>query len=1055
MINRHLPGKKVPAIWDIQHPDKDAVRALQQKLECAALLPRLLIARGMGDYAAARDFLTPSLQRDWGAPEAIPGMTEAAAALAQAVRDKRRLAVFGDYDVDGLVSSAIMLLFLRRLGAVVEAVIPHRLDEGYGLTEAALERVYQLEPELVITVDSGITSIEEVRQLKEHGVETIVTDHHEPTGVLPQALAVTDPKLDPQCEFGILAGAGVALKLVQATGALLGQPTSWLEYTDLAALGTIADVMSLRGANRALVQEGLLRLVRSPRPGIEALLRLVSRRAGNGNGSAPATAATSAGPASGATAMPAPLKALDLSFGLIPRLNAAGRMDDAALALDLLLCDNAGVAATLAERLDALNTLRRGTEQELSQAALAQTAEVSDDARVIIAAGENWHDGVRGIAASRLAHSRALPAIVFSLEDGMATGSGRSVGTVNLFKAVESCAPMLTRFGGHAAAVGVSLPADKLEAFTRQMQDYVAALPAEQFLTPLVIDSEADFADFTIQAIEELEMAEPFGKDNPQPHFMLADVGVYRVQRIGAQQNHLSFLARSSNSAARPQTLEAIWFNCPGVDDPLYVALASGEGRFDLAFTPEINEWRGRRSVKLHIRGVRLATGCASQAPAAATASASAAPAPAAATPTIASGTDIQTFAKAFLERTLGPDASLHAAQARSIANLANRRSTLTVMATGRGKSLIFQIAAAWLACEQQRGTIIVFPLRALLNDQYFHLSESLSSLGLKVERLSGQTPGPERGRILNAYRSGEVSVLLTTPEYLAFNRRQFVQGDRTGLLVFDEAHHIATSGSAHRPVYARAGELRALFPEATVLALSATAGDAHAQRICAELGIAALVRDATTRPNLKLFDARGQRERVAYLAERLSDGVRSLIYVNARASAIELCKSLRRELPDFADKIVFYHAGMERADRLRIEQAYRQRQASTIVATSAFGEGVNIPDVRDVFLFHLPFAAVDLNQMSGRAGRDGQDSGVHLLYGADDVAINRAILEAALEDAQDEEAKAEAQAILNIFENFQLWALEAKAQRIEQMIRGPILPGRRMNDESANGTKR
>jgi single-stranded-DNA-specific exonuclease len=402
---------------------------------------------------------------------------------------------------------------------------------------------------------------------------------------------------------------------------------------------------------------------------------------------------------------------------------------------------------------------------------------------------------------------------------------------------------------------------------------------------------------------------------------------------------------------------------------------------------------------------------------------------------------DILSFADDFMRRAFAPGARLHAAQSRAIANLAAGRSTLAVMATGRGKSLIFQITAAWLAAQRRQGTVLVFPLRALLNDQYFHLSEALAPLGLAVERLSGQTPQEARAGILSAYQSGKTSVLLTTPEYLAYNRQRLSGRENTGLLVFDEAHHIATSSSSHRPVYTQAGELRALFPKAVVLALSATAGDAHARRICAELGIDALVKDATTRPNLELMDQRQSRDRSAYLAEHLDASERRLIYVNSRGTTMELTKTLRKALPDFAERIVFYHAGMTRADRLRIEAAFRQRQAIVIVATSAFGEGVNIPDIRDVFLYHLPFAAVDLNQMSGRGGRDGAATRIHLLYGSEDVAINRGILAKTLEEAQDAEAQAEAQREVEVFEDFQKWALEAEAERIEQMIRGPILP--------------
>jgi single-stranded-DNA-specific exonuclease len=925
-------------------------------------------------------------------------MTEAAAQLAQAIREQRRIVIFGDYDVDGLTATAIMILFLREFACNAEAVIPHRLDEGYGLTEAALQRVCELAPELVVTVDCGVSSAAEVELLASRGIATIITDHHEPSGNLPgKALAVTNPKLDANSQYGILAGAGVALKLTQATGRLLGKPDLWLQYTDLATLGTIADVMPLLNCNRALVQEGLLRFVRNPRPGIQALNNYSGEQHS--------------------------LKSEDLSFGLIPRLNAAGRMDDPALALELLLCSNPLEAKILAERLDSLNTLRRQTEQELTQEAMLQAQSLPAGARVLIAAGRGWHDGVRGIVASRLARNCGLPTIVFSVEGQLATGSGRSVGDINLFAAVQSCANMLERFGGHAGAVGVTVASEKLPQFTQQLNNYIAALPPEQFLTPLNIDAQIRPEELTLTAVQELQMLEPLGHGNPQPCLMLGNVQAISARRVGEKANHLSFTITAKADAAaagsKELQLNAIWFNCPPPEDPIAQAIEVNGNPIDLACTLQIDEWRGRSTVKLRVQAVRLCT------------------------------SSIQSFASQFITRSLGAKASLHQAQAQTLDNLAAGQSTLAIMATGRGKSLIFQIMAAWLADktvatkagQPTRGTVIVYPLCALLNDQYFHLCQALEPLGLSVQRLCGQTARAERAAILAGYREGRVQVLLTTPEYLAFNRSDFAGETNTGLLVFDEAHHIATSSSTHRPVYARAGELAELFSQATILALSATAGDKHAGLICSELGIKTLVRDNSTRENLQLVDRRNLNERTAYLASQINASKRSIVYVNSRATTMQLTKDLRKLLPEMGERIVFYHAGLTREDRLRVEAAFRQGDATTIVATSAFGEGVNIASIRDVFLYHLPFAAVDLNQLSGRAGRDGLPAFVHLLYGLDDVDINRGILEAVGQTAQDQEAQAEALQQQQVFESFKDWALGSEALRIQQMIQGPILP--------------
>jgi single-stranded-DNA-specific exonuclease len=372
--------------WTIRDVDTAAVsQILADACALTPLVARTLAARGIRTAAEAENFLHPSLERDWSDPAGISGLVAVTDTLEEAIRAGRRILVFGDFDVDGLSATACMVRGLAALGASAMHLIPNRMDEGYGLTAAALERVYEHDPELVITVDCGISSRNEVEQMRARGIEVLITDHHEPSDAIPTDVPVADPKLEKDSPQSILAGVGVALKLIALLGERFAHPQLWRDLVDLATLGTLADVMPLTGENRALVIEGLALIERSPRPGIAAALALSQR-----NGHA--------------------LTTTDLSFGLIPRLNAAGRMGDPSTALALLIDDDPARSFKTAAALDAANRERRATESALLAEARAQAEPLSRRQKIVVVAGEGWHEGVRGIVASRLASRYGVPA---------------------------------------------------------------------------------------------------------------------------------------------------------------------------------------------------------------------------------------------------------------------------------------------------------------------------------------------------------------------------------------------------------------------------------------------------------------------------------------------------------------------------------------------------------------------------------------------------------------------------------------------------------------------
>ena len=523
----------MPAQFSISQADPRVSRELEEHFGLPPFIAATMAARGIETVQQAEKFLSPSFDRDWLDPYIIPGLSEVADTVEEAVRNHEHIVVFGDFDVDGISATTVLTRGLRALGAHATPFIPLRFAEGYGLTEAAYQRVKQLDPELIVTVDCGIACKEEVDAIVADGVKVAITDHHEASDLVPQGVPVADPKLSDDCPSCILAGVGVALKLVQVLGGRFGYPNLWRSYTDLATLGTIADLMPMRDENRALVANGTASLNKSPRPCLAALL---------GQAGAAGKEVT----------------ATNLSFSVIPRLNAAGRMGDATPALDLLLTDDFDEACTLAARLEQINDTRRSIEAELSEVARAKAEEVYHGQRALVVAGEGWHEGVKGIVASRLVHTYGVPCILFTIDGDEARGSGRTVGQVNLFAAVESCSDLLTRFGGHEAACGVTLPAENLPAFTQRLCAYMDQLPEDAFHPLISIDACVSLDELTLENVELLDKLAPFGQENKVPCLLARNVSLVSSRAVGAEKNqpgvgHHVPLHRYRNAAAHHQ----------------------------------------------------------------------------------------------------------------------------------------------------------------------------------------------------------------------------------------------------------------------------------------------------------------------------------------------------------------------------------------------------------------------------------------------------------------------------------------------------------------------
>lgn len=970
--------------WCIAPNNPELEERLASALGVAPLVARIMVAHGIGGVEEGRLFLTPSLERDWADPLIIPGMAEVAARVERAVRDGEVIAVFGDFDVDGITSTCLLTEALRQLGACVHPFIPHRFEEGYGLTAQALDRVVEAcEPSLVITVDNGIAARDEVVALAGRGIDIVVTDHHEPSDLVPVGIPVTDPKMVDESPSRELAGAGVALKLVQILGERLGQPQLWRSYTEVAALGTVSDMMCLTPENRALVADGIAHMRATARPGYIALAAVTRTDLST-------------------------ITADALSFSLIPRLNAAGRMADPTLALDLLLARDAVEAGRLAAALEEINQQRRAIEAELTGQAEELAERTYDGGRAIVVGGEGWHEGVKGIVASRLVNRYHVPALLFSIEDGVARGSGRSVGSVNLFEAVEKCSDLLIRFGGHAGAVGVTCAVENLDALRDRLNAVLADLPAEDFEDRGEIAATVGLDELDIETIRQIGMLEPFGQGNRVP--LLAARGVTMCDRavVGKTGDHMRFIA-TDGAASVP----AIMFRAPEVEQ-----LVNCDTVVDLVFEAVAECWQGRVKPKLMVKdilcrsceepvsadealvrvGERAGEGDRVSKPACVRPCAI--PVDADRRAALAR-LPYEQLTRSLIHTFIGP-AEPHRAQMEALDALKERRGVLAVMGTGRGKSLIFHVHAVREAILNGFASIFVYPLRALVTDQAYHLQETLASLGVRVDVLTGDTPTAARDRAFSLLGGGKLDIVLTTPEFLSIHRARFAASRRIGFVVVDEAHHVAGAKGGDRTAYLDMPQILHDLLDPTVLAVTATASAEVAAEICRLLPVDVQVVDAAVRENLELDDGRDLSSRENRLVSIVATGQKSVVYVNSRDQAQALCRTLRRRVPELGARIAFYHAGLTRPERASVEAAFRDGELACIVSTSAFGEGVNIPDIRHVVLYHMPFGDIEFNQMSGRAGRDGAPASIHLLYSGRDARINERLLDAAAPDRRE-----------------------------------------------------
>ncbi len=558
--------------WEVRPLDKERAAAFAQTYGVPFFLAMLMNIRGFDDAAHLREFLGEG--EPLSDPFLLKDMDKAAARITRAVDNMEKIAVYGDYDADGVTSTAMLYSYLETRGADVIFYIPQREGEGYGMNIGAVEYLKEQGVSLIVTVDNGISSVQEVARANELGIDVVVTDHHRPQEILPDAVAVVDAyRPDDTSPYKHFSGVGIAFKLLMALEDGAGDVEDLLEaYSDLAAIGTIGDIVPLTGENRTLIRAGLERLSQSDRPGVQALLE-------------------NAGIAGKA------LTSTNVAFTLVPRINATGRMGAPERAVRLLISGYEEEAEVLSEEICADNEERRRVEAEIAEAAFADIeAKGYMKDRVVVVDGENWHHGVIGIVASRVTERCGKPCMIISRGETEAKGSGRSIEGFSLFEAICACGDLLIKFGGHPMAAGITLKSENIEAFRKRINRYAAEHFPQMPTQTVTLDCKLNPAALSVSMAQSLTQLEPFGNGNPQPVFGLFNMELSNVTPVGGG-GHLR-LTLEKNGAV----ITAMRFNTKPEELPYHIG-----DKIDLAVQLEAREFRGQPSLTVIVRDMKFA----------------------------------------------------------------------------------------------------------------------------------------------------------------------------------------------------------------------------------------------------------------------------------------------------------------------------------------------------------------------------------------------------------------------------------------------------------------
>ncbi len=558
--------------WQIYEVDEEKVEEISNKYHVNKLLATILANRNIVNEEQIRLFLNPT-RNDFHNPYLMTDMEKAINRIVEAIEKQEKVTIYGDYDVDGITSITVLKSFLKDRGLEVSQYIPNRLNEGYGLNKNAIDKIYNDGCELMITVDCGISAIKEIEYANSLGIETIVTDHHEPGNELPNALAVIDNKRkDSTYPFRELAGVGVVFKVIQALGMKLDlKEEEYLKYLDIVCIGTISDIVPLVDENRVIAKLGLLLIRQTKNIGLRSIIQ-----------------------SSGYTK----IDSNSISFGIAPRINACGRMGKAEDALQLFLSKNINEVTKLTNQLNEYNRLRQDTEKKIFENAIQQIEEehLAENATITVG-GYNWHHGVIGIVSSKITEMYFKPSILLSFEeDGVGTGSGRSIPGFDLHEALSKCTDTIEKFGGHSMAIGITIKKEKFEAFKKEFEEIAKEAKIEEIVPIINIDAKIDFSNINKEMVESLKELEPFGEGNKMPVFAFKNLKIDSIRAL-SEGKHLKLTLKEGNTV-----VNAIGFNMGELVEDYRIG-----DRIDVVGVLEVNTFNGVDTLQINMKDIMKA----------------------------------------------------------------------------------------------------------------------------------------------------------------------------------------------------------------------------------------------------------------------------------------------------------------------------------------------------------------------------------------------------------------------------------------------------------------
>ena len=554
--------------WNLNEANEEKVEEIARKHNISELVARVLVNKQIIEDEKIDVFLNPT-RKDFYDPFLMPDMDKAVNRILEAIEKNEKMIIYGDYDVDGITSTTVLKKFLLERNANVTDYIPDRLDEGYGLNKDAIRQIVDDGIKLMITVDCGISGIEEIEYANSLGIETIITDHHEPGEILPKAIAVVDAKRkDNIYPCNQLAGVGVAFKLIQAISQKLNlEEKEYLKYLDLVCVGTISDIVPLVDENRTIAKLGLKLVEVTKNVGLKTLLKISGYNI---------------------------VDSMTISFGIAPRINACGRMGNARLGLRLFLTDNEEEANEIAFKLNEFNKERQEIEKRIFDEAIEQIENQKEEKDVIILGKENWHHGVIGIVSSKITDMYFKPSILICFEENEGKGSGRSIPGFDLYEALSKCNSHIAKFGGHSMAIGITIKKDEFESFKKDFENYAKMCNINDIIPIINIDEEISLKDISIRDVSELKLLEPFGEANKMPLFLCKNLKIHSIRAL-SDGKHLKLSLKDEN-----YWLDVIGFNLGYLSEEYRIG-----DKVDIVGTLEINKYNGRENLQINLKDIR------------------------------------------------------------------------------------------------------------------------------------------------------------------------------------------------------------------------------------------------------------------------------------------------------------------------------------------------------------------------------------------------------------------------------------------------------------------